>query len=112
MATTNRPMMVVMTTVASVAEAEAMTVVLLEEGLAACVSRLQVSSSYHWQGALEEKAEWLLLIKSAADLWPELSARVQALHAYEVPEIVRIEADGASGGYMDWLAGACRAPTV
>ena len=49
-----------------------------------------VRSIYRWQGAVEEAAEVLLVVKTRADRARRLAARVRALHPYELPEVVAL----------------------
>ena len=51
-------------------------------------------STYRWQGQVETSDEVLLLIKTTDDRLAALTARVQALHPYELPEVVAVEARG------------------
>src|SRR5207249_319106 len=64
---------------------------LVEERLAACANLVgPIRSIYRWEGAVEEAAEHLLLVKArAADMSP-LEARVRALHGYSVPEVLAL----------------------
>lgn len=79
---------------------------LVEERLAACVSRVPLTAStYRWQGELVEAAEVLLLVKTTAARQAALTARLAELHPYEVPEIVAIAVDGGLPAYLAWLAG-------
>lgn len=83
--------------------------VLVAERLAACVSRLPgVSSTYPWKGAVERADEVLLLIKTTAARLDALVARIQALHPYELPEVIAVEATGGSAAYLAWVADATR----
>src|SRR5512141_3213765 len=95
---------IVLTTCATAEEADRIARQLLEQRLAACVNILPgVRSLYRWQGAIEEAAECLLIIKSQQSLWEPLRAAIQSLHSYEVPEILLLPiADGAPP-YLDWL---------
>lgn len=78
---------------------------LVGERLAACVSVLPgMRSTYRWQGAVERADEVLLLIKTAAERVPALSARIVALHPYELPEVVAVEAAAGLPAYLDWVA--------
>ena len=77
---------------------------LVEERLAACVSLVPgVRSIYRWQGSVEDDAEILLLAKTGRARCAALAARVQALHPYELPEIVVLSVDGGSQRYLDWI---------
>jgi len=78
---------------------------LVEERLAACVSRLPgMQSTYRWQGAVERAEEVLLLIKTTAGRQDALIARLQALHPYELPEAIAVEIRGGLAPYLDWVA--------
>jgi len=77
---------------------------LVEERLAACVNLVPgVRSIYRWQGAVADDAEILLLAKTAAGRCAALAARVQALHPYELPEIVVLPVDSGSRPYLEWI---------
>jgi periplasmic divalent cation tolerance protein len=77
---------------------------LVEERLAACVNLVPgVLSIYRWKGVVEEDAEILLLAKTGRTRCAALAARVQALHPYELPEIVVLSVDGGSQPYLDWI---------
>lgn len=78
---------------------------LVEERLAACVSQLPgLQSVYRWQGKVEQAAEVLLLIKTTDDRLAALTARVQALHPYELPELIAVETSGGLAPYLAWVA--------
>ena len=76
---------------------------LVEERLAACVTRVAgTRSCYRWQGRVEEATEELLMIKTTPDRLEALQRRVQELHPYEVPELLTVPA-GGSAAYLDWI---------
>ena len=91
--------------------AERLAEAVVGERLAACVNILPgLRSVYRWRGALERAEETLLLIKTAGDRLPELTARLRALHPHELPEIVAVELDGGLAPYLDWIVEETRAP--
>lgn len=76
----------------------------VEEKLAACANILSpISSVYRWKGAIERAEEVPLLLKSRAELFQPLAARVRALHPYEVPSIVATELPLVETDYARWL---------
>ena len=82
---------------------------LVEERLAACVNRLPgLTSTYVWDGAVREDAEVLLLAKTTTDRFDALRARLLALHPYELPEIIAVEAGAGHVAYLDWIADSTR----
>jgi periplasmic divalent cation tolerance protein len=91
------------------ASAERLAEALVAERLAACVNVLPgVRSVYRWQGALERADEVLLLVKTTRGRLDALVARLPALHPYELPELVAVEAAGGLPAYLDWVADATR----
>lgn len=77
---------------------------LVEQRLAACVTVLPAAAStYRWRGAVEHADEFVLMIKTRQALWVEVEAAVQALHPYEVPELIAVPLAAGSGPYLDWL---------
>ena len=96
---------VVLITVPDAASADRIAQALVEERLAACVSRVgPLRSTYRWKGAIESSDELLLLAKSTAARFDELAARVRALHPYELPEIVALPVAAGFLPYLDWVA--------
>jgi periplasmic divalent cation tolerance protein len=96
--------LVVFCTCPDEATASTLARVLVNEGLAACVNQVTgVRSTYRWQGRTQEDEEILLIIKTSADRLANLSTRIQALHPYEVPEVLAVGVAGGSERYLAWL---------
>lgn len=86
------------------ATADSLAAALVGENLAACVSRVAgVRSTYRWEGRIHDDEEILLIIKTSAQRLATLSARIQALHPHEVPEVIAVEVAGGSERYLAWL---------
>jgi periplasmic divalent cation tolerance protein len=82
---------------------------LVAEQLAACVNLVPaVRSIYRWQGELQDETETLAIMKTTAERLDALTARLLALHPYEVPEVIAVPVSGGSGPYLAWLAGEVR----
>lgn len=94
---------IVLTSMASEAQAEALARQIVEERLAACVQILPVRSIYRWQGALCAEPEWQLSIKTRQARFEALAQFITAHHAYEMPEIVQIPLTAGSAAYLRWL---------
>lgn len=76
---------------------------LIEEKLAACVQLSDVRSFYQWDGALQDHAECLLLIKTRASLFEAAASRIRALHRYQTPEIIALPITAGDGAYLNWI---------
>ncbi len=86
--------------------ADEVAATLVREGLAACVSILApMTSHYRWDGVLERAEERQVVIKTTAARLADLETRLQALHPYEVPELVVLDAT-SSARYGAWVRDA------
>lgn len=82
---------------------------LVAERLAACVNLVPgLRSVYRWQGAIQTADEVLLLIKTTDARLAALTARIQGLHPYELPEVIAVEVAGGLAAYLDWVAEQAR----
>lgn len=77
---------------------------LVEQRLAACVSLSSpMQSIYRWQGQVEKANEVLLLIKTQSARLEALKKHILALHPYELPEILAVEANLGLEPYLAWI---------
>jgi periplasmic divalent cation tolerance protein len=98
---------VCLVTVGSQPEGERIAEALVAEQLAACVNILgPLRSIYRWEGAVQRDEEFLLIIKTRAELFARLAAQVQALHSYRTPEVISLPITAGSAAYLDWLRAA------
>jgi len=96
----------VLTTMPDDDRADTLARTLVEERLAACVNvHGPMRSTYRWKGQIECDAERQIVIKTATGQLAKLEARLRALHPYELPEFLVLDA-GASTAYAGWVAGA------
>jgi len=63
----------------------------------------QVSSTYWWEGEVQQAEEWLLLMKTTADRFDDLAACVRELHSYQVPQIVAGPIVRGTPDYLEWI---------
>jgi periplasmic divalent cation tolerance protein len=93
-----------MTTTETEADAQEIARALVERRLAGCVQVIgPITSTFFWQGQVETAGEWLCLIKSKGEFYPELESAIRELHPYEVPEILALPVLGGSQPFLDWL---------
>lgn len=77
---------------------------LIRERLCACINRIPgVVSHYVYEGEYCEGTEELLLIKTTREGYGKLQARLEAIHPYDVPEIVTTEIGDGNEKYLAWL---------
>lgn len=89
--------------------AESVAHALVGERLAACVNILGACTSvYRWQGEVEEAAEVTVLVKTTRLRHAACRQRLEALHPYEVPEIVTIAPEAVWPAYAQWAAAETR----
>lgn len=99
------PVKVVLSTIDDAEAAQKLAIQLVEEELAACVNIIpNISSIYKWEGTLEKSQEYLLLMKTTADLVSALIRRINKLHPYDVPEILSIDVTEGHPPYLQWVA--------
>ena len=94
---------IVLTTMASEAEADTLARQIVEARLGACVQILPVKSIYRWQGALCAESEWQLSIKTRQARLEALAQFITGRHRYETPEILQIPITAASTAYLRWV---------
>jgi len=96
--------LIVLTTTSSTEEAESLATGLVESRLAACVQILpKMTSVYAWEGKVEKESEHLLLIKTLPEKYKAVEKYILDRHSYDTPEIVAIDAEKVSDGYLKWL---------
>lgn len=100
----NEKYFLVLTTCPDETTAEVLSRRLVEERLAACVNRVPgIRSTYRWQGAVHDDAEVLLIAKTNGERVATLSARIQELHPYEVPEVIALPVALGAERYLAWI---------
>ncbi|HUK88278.1 MAG TPA: divalent-cation tolerance protein CutA [Terriglobales bacterium] len=98
---------IVLTTTGSREEGEKIARALVERRLAACVNLVgPIASVYRWQEKVEQAAEFLLLIKTTADCFPDVREAIEEMHSYELPECVALPIEAGSAEYLDWIGDA------
>lgn len=94
----------VFTTVDDGEKAQHLAQGLVQARLAACVQVVgPIHSTYWWQGQVESSTEFLLLIKTRSDLFPQLEAWIKEHHPYQVPELLAVPVTQAGRAYLAWM---------
>jgi periplasmic divalent cation tolerance protein len=86
--------------------AKKISAILLDNKLIACANLFPVSSTYFWQGQLENENEWVSLIKTIPGLVDKIEHLVKEHHSYDVPCILKWNAT-ANDDYYQWIVSEC-----
>ncbi|QQE64189.1 divalent-cation tolerance protein CutA [Leptolyngbya sp. BL0902] len=105
-----QPFGLVLVTIDSEANAQALAQKLVEARLAACVSLAPVQSIYRWQGAIQQEREWQLTLKTNLTRLEEITQFISQHHPYDVPEIIALPLVAGSVAYLNWLAEQTQPP--
>ncbi|HLW54438.1 MAG TPA: divalent-cation tolerance protein CutA [Candidatus Angelobacter sp.] len=98
---------IVLTTAGSAEEARKLAQALVERRLAACVNIVpNIESVFRWQGQVESASEWLLIIKTQAEIFERVRTAISELHSYELPECILLTVSDGENKYLDWIAGS------
>jgi len=96
-------LILILTTMPDDKRADELASALVEEKLAACVNvHGPMTSTYRWKGAVERDVERQIVIKTTPQRRDAIEARLRALHPYELPELVVIDAC-SSDAYGRWV---------
>jgi periplasmic divalent cation tolerance protein len=82
---------------------------LVDKRVAACVNiTSKVRSIYRWKNAegkdtVEDAMEFVLLIKTRRDLFPQVRAEIASIHSFKVPEVIALPIVDGADSYLAWL---------
>jgi periplasmic divalent cation tolerance protein len=93
----------VLVTVPNETAAQAIAQSILSAKLAACVNCFGVESCYLWEDSIQHEREVQLMIKTRHQLFPALSAKLTAIHPYDIPEIIVIPIVAGATPYLNWI---------
>jgi len=97
-------MIIVSCTVPNEDVAQAISRVVVMEGLCACVNQIpNVVSYYRYEGEFCEDDELLLLMKTSEEHYKSLEERIKELHPYDVVEIIASPITEGSSEYLSWM---------
>jgi periplasmic divalent cation tolerance protein len=92
------------TTIDSKEAAQKIAETLVSKRLAACVQIAgPITSTYWWQGKMEQAQEWVCTAKTRRELYDELEKAIKEVHTYDVPEILAVDVVASSKDYTGWI---------
>ncbi|MDE2874791.1 MAG: divalent-cation tolerance protein CutA [Gemmatimonadota bacterium] len=104
----NDAVVTVLMTTPTMDAAETVVRSLLDERLVACGNMVPgVESLYRWKGAVHRDEEVVVILKTLRRLVPRVLDRAQALHPYEVPELLVQEVVDGTPAYLRWVEEEC-----
>ncbi len=77
---------------------------IVSQRLAACVQVSgPITSTYWWEGKVEQAEEWVCTAKTREELYDRLEAAIKEIHSYDVPEILASSIVAGNESYLDWI---------
>ncbi len=96
---------VMVTTVGDEEQGNTIARELIARRQAACVNMIHgVKSFYRWKGNICCDSEYMLVIKTMFEEYAAVTATIQELHSYELPEILAFEIRHGEPGFLEWIA--------
>jgi periplasmic divalent cation tolerance protein len=106
------PIYIVFTTFPCREDAESLARRLVHERVAACATVMPCGRSYYtWEGEEKVEEESVMILKTTGPGLAALQERLVALHPYECPEFVAVEAASVTEPFANWVAEAVLAPS-
>ena len=84
-------------------EAIRVTTELLNARLIACANFSPIESMYSWEGRLTKTEEILTIYKTRPENVESVQKKIEELHKYEVPCIIRLAEVSANESYEKWI---------
>lgn len=92
----------------SLQNAEKIASELVRLKLIACANIIHnVSSIYEWQGNIEQRSEYTMIMKTFPKNIPNIEKEILHLHEDEVPEIITLNSDYVYKNYLNWAEDYC-----
>jgi periplasmic divalent cation tolerance protein len=63
----------------------------------------RVTSTYRWQGEVQQELETLLIIKTTAARLAAVERTIRELSKYEVPEVIALPVQAGGADYLKWV---------
>ncbi len=98
------PIHIIYSTFGDKGEARVMADSLLQEKLIACANiSSPIQSLYHWDGALQEAEEYVLIAKTTLARVEAAIEHINTRHSYECPCVLSWACDGGAPAFAQWI---------
>jgi periplasmic divalent cation tolerance protein len=97
------PFIMLLLTCATKAEAERISIELIERRLIACAKMMPVHSIFQWEGAVQGDDEIMLIMETSQELCQDIEEVVRSLHSYKTFVLTGIPVVYASKNAQEWL---------
>ena len=84
-------------------DARTMATGLLDARLVSCAQIGEITSLYNWDGKRHETPEFVLTMKTRAELYDKCEAHIKQSHRYECPQIIATPIIHGSKDYLEWI---------
>jgi periplasmic divalent cation tolerance protein len=84
-------------------EAIRITADLLNDHLIACANFFPMESMYWWEWRLNKTEEIMTIYKTRSENYEAVKSKIESLHKYEVPCIIKLATVEANMGYEQWV---------
>lgn len=93
------------TTIDSQEGAQKIANAIVSRRLAACVQVSgPITSTYWWEGKMEQAQEWVCTAKTRSELYSQLEQAIKEVHPYDVPEILAVDVVAGNTDYLKWVS--------
>ncbi len=62
-----------------------------------------ITSTYWWQGKIDQTEEWRCIVKTTRERYDDLEQAICGIHTYETPEITAVPIITGNKNYLDWI---------
>ncbi|MBU0975425.1 MAG: divalent-cation tolerance protein CutA [Patescibacteria group bacterium] len=84
-------------------EAEKIKKVLHEKKLVVCAKMCSVSSSFLWNGKVDNANEVMLIMDSREDLFEQVETEIRKVHSYDTFVLLSVPVTRSSKGIREWI---------
>ena len=100
---------VCLTTVGDLDQADELAKQLIEQAVAACVQiDGPIISHYHWDDQQHRDEEYRLIIKTSISKRETLAESIRKHHPYDLPQIVMLKSEMVDESYAAWISETTR----